>query len=104
MGPFALAPAGSIASFFVVNLIGAFVTESDTWNNRPSEAEQSLGQIWVENGVAYGGALVPCGQVKVQVLLTADLESDGFDFTWFELNDSANGVVNGVVLRQWASV
>ena len=67
----------------MVNLLGAFVTESDTWNNRPVEAEQSYGEISIENGVAIGSALVPCGQSKVQVVLQADLEGDDFDFTWF---------------------
>ena len=85
-GPYELYPAQGTAKFFVLNLIGGYVKETDTWNSRPAEAAGPLGEIWVQDGVATGAGLLPtmdCGAPKVQILLQAKLDEEDFDFRWF---------------------
>jgi hypothetical protein len=74
---------GGPVQFFISNLYGSAVNENDTWYNHPAEAETVMGIVTIQDGTSTGGALVPCGQTKVQVLLQADLEVEDFDFTWF---------------------
>jgi hypothetical protein len=64
-------------------LYGSAVNENNTWYNRPAEAETVMGIVMIQDGISAGGALVPCEQTKVQVLMQADLEVEDFDFTWF---------------------